>query len=361
MRVLVSGAFNPAFEALPEYLVAALRSLGHEVAAFDHRAFLLPGRIRARSAFLDRLDRRRLNAALVARARAFRPAHVIVNQGMTLGPATIRAIRDLGARVVNWFSDHPAEFEQGFAAAPAYDAFHLGSSWAAARHRERGHLHASWLPFACDPATHRPPLPGERRTNSGRPGRVVLVGSHYPERQVLLRHLAGLPVDVWGPGWDRASGDPHVGPMLRGGALRPAAWRAIYGAAAAVLNIHYGVFGPREASGDMASTRLFEIAACGAPQIVDRRPDVVALFHEGTELLAFSDGEELRARVLEALADRERAAALAAAARSAALARHTYAHRARVLLGEAAFAAGTAGDTAVGTGPRPLAAAGGSR
>jgi len=355
MRLLLSAAFNPAFEALPDYLAAALRSLGHEVSTFDHRAFLLPGRLRARAAFLERLDRRRLNTALLDRVRAFRPRQLLVNQGMTIEPATVHAIRDLGVRAVNWFSDYPAEFDLGVAAAPAYDAFHLGSSWAAARHRERGHGHAAWLPFACDPAAHRPPIPGERPPPFATPGRVVLVGSHYPERQILLRHLDGLPVDVWGPGWERALGDPHVAPMIRGGALRPAVWRAIYGRAAVVLNIHYGAFGPRAASGDMANTRVFEIPACGALQIVDRQRDVMTLFREGTDLLAFAEGDELRARVEEALGDPDRARTIAAAGHSRVLARHTYVHRARVLLGEVA-AAPDLPDDAVGTAPTRAAA-----
>jgi spore maturation protein CgeB len=358
MKVLLSGAFNPAFEALPEYLATALRSLGHEVATFDHRASVVPGRLRARSALLDRIERRRLNAALLARVRAFRPHQLLVNQGMAIEPATIAAVRDLGTRPVNWFSDHPAEFEHGLFAAPAYDAFHVGSSWAAARHHERGHQHAAWLPFACDPAMHHPPLPAETRSPAGAAGRVVLVGSHYPERQVLLRHLAGLPVDVWGPGWERAQDDPQVAPMIRGGALRPAAWRRIYGGAAAVLNIHYGVFGPHAVSGDMANTRVFEIAACGTLQIVDRRRDVLALFRDGVEIVTFASGEELRARVVEALADTDRARSIAATARVLVLQRHTYAHRARVLLGEAAFTNSAPGDgTAVAPAPALAGAA----
>jgi spore maturation protein CgeB len=336
MRVLLSGAFNPAFEALPEYLAAALRSLGHQVTLFDHRSFLLPGRLRARSARLARWDRARLNRALLALARRVRPEQVIVNQGMTIAPDSIRALRALGIRCVNWFSDFPAQFEDGLRAAPAYDAFHLGSSWAAARHGETGHALSSWLPFACDPIVHAPAPTNGMVTN--RPGRVVFVGSHYPERQVLLRHLRGLPVDVRGPGWECAATDPHVAPMLRGGAERPATWRRLYAGAAAVLNIHYGAFGPASASGEMANTRLFEILGCGALQIVDRQPDAMRLFREGEHLLAFSGGEELRARVEEVLADPARARAVAQAGRRAVLAGHTYADRARVLLGETVFA-----------------------
>jgi spore maturation protein CgeB len=336
MKVLLSGAFNPAFEALPEYLAAALRSHGHEVTLFDHRSFLLPGRIRARSPRLERWDRARLNRAFLALARRVRPEQVIVNQGMTIASDAIRALVAEGVRCVNWFADFPAQFEDGLLAAPAYDAFHLGSSWAAARHRDAGHARAAWLPFACDPGIHAPDAADGAAARGT--GRVVFVGSHYPERQILLRHLRGLPIDVWGPGWERAATDPHIAPMLRGGALRPAAWRALYAGAAAVLNIHYGAFGPASASGEMANTKVFEILGCGALQVVDRQMDAMRLFREDEHLLAFSSGEELRARVEQVLADPARARAVAQAGRRAVLAGHTYADRARVLLGEAVFA-----------------------
>jgi len=363
MRVLLSCALNPRFEALPDYLASALRQLGHDVTLFDHRAFLLPGRLRRLSSGLQSLDAARLNRAFERLARRLRPDLALVNQGMTLAPETIRRVRESGVRCVNWFSDYPAELEAGLLAAPAYDAFHLGSSHAARLHVRRGHTHASWLPFACDPDVHRPPhVHGELKESS--PGRgarrerlVVLVGSHYPERQILLRFLRGLPIAVWGPGWERAASDPHLLPMLRGGTLRPADWVGLYGRASAVLNIHYGAFGPKEASGDLANTRVFEILATGSAQIVDRQGDVLRLFREGQDLLTFSCGDELRTRVEEALRDPDRMSAVAAAGRRAVLASHTYVHRARVLLGESpAFPLPAMQDPAP-----PLLCAGGER
>jgi spore maturation protein CgeB len=336
VNVVLSCARNPEFEALPDYLASALRELGHTVTLFDHRRLLVPGRVRRALPGLDRLDRRRLNRAFLRALRRARADVAIVNQGMLLRPGTIREARASGVRCINWFSDYPAEFEQGLLAAPAYDAFFLGSSYAAGRHRAAGHTHAAWLPFACDPGVHRPSGPGDPPPPCDPRGRIVLVGSHYPERQVLLRHLDGLPVDVFGPGWERAASDPHVGPMIRGGALRPEAWRGLFSSAAAVLNIHYGAFGPPGVSGEMANTRLFEVAACGGAQVVDRRADVLRLFREGTEIAAFSSGEELRARVLALLSDPEGGRRLGRAARTRACASHTYVDRARVLLGETA-------------------------
>lgn len=337
MRILLSGAFNPRFEALPDYLASALRREGNEVRVFDHRARRFPGRLRARLPLLDRLDGADLNRRFLRRVRRFRPDLVVVNQGMVLASATVLEARALGARCVNWFSDYPAEFEEGLERAGAYDAFFLGSSFAVRRHREAGRIRSAWLPFACDPDIHRPAAaqppwspPG------GRVDRVVFVGSLYPERQILLRFLRGLPVGVWGPGWERAAGDPHLASMIRGGPLRPAAWRTLYARADVVLNIHYGALGPIEVSGDLANTRLFEILGCGAYQVVDRQGDVLRLFREGEHLAAFDTGEELRARVEEALREDDLRRRVSERGRQAVLAAHTYAHRARALADPAA-------------------------
>jgi len=336
VKIVLSGALNPHFEALPEYLASALRRLAHDVSLFDHRAFLIPGRVRARLRFLDRFDRECLNARLARLIRRERPDLLIVNQGVVLEHRTIERARASGVRCVNWFSDFPAEFEEGLRLAPAYDAMFLGSSFAAGRHREAGHRHAAWLPFGCDPQAHHPDGAGPtalrlpRHRTSGLPDRedVVFVGSHYPERQILLRFLRGLPVGVWGPGWERAADDPHVAPMIRGGALRPADWRRLYARCRVALNIHYGSFGPRDVSGDLANTRVFEILACGAFQVVDRQGDVLRLFKEGEHLAAYSSGEELRERVEEALRDEGLRRSVAARGRAEVLARHTYEHRA---------------------------------
>lgn len=356
MKTLLSGAFNPHFEALPEYLSAALSRLGHEVTLFDHRGFLFPGRLRRRGGALDRFDRGRINARLLGLVRRVRPDLLIVNQGTVLTRATIERARDLGVRCVNWFSDFPAEFEAGLRIADAYDAFFLGSSYAAARHRESGRRRSFWLPFGCDPERHRPDSeePAGACRDAGDVPAIVFVGSHYPERQVLLRFLRGLPVGVWGPGWERAADDPLVGPMIRGGALRPAAWRRLYARCRVALNIHYGAFGPIEASGDLASTRVFEILACGACQVVNRQGDVARLFRDGVHLSLFSGGEEMRVRVEEALCDEGRRLTMARAGRCEALARHTYEHRARVLADPVATGFVPA-DAAAGPAARPPA------
>src|SRR3989442_7712112 len=139
--------------------------------------------------------------------------------------------------------------------------------------------------------------------------------------------------------------------MIRGGALRPAAWRRLYAGCRVALNIHYGSFGPPDASGDLANTRVFEILACGAYQVVDRQGDVLRLFRDGEHLALFSSGDELRARVEGALIDEGRRRLIARRGRDEVLARHTYEHRARALADASA-----AGFTLQGEAPGPAPA-----
>lgn len=334
MKVLLSAAWNPAFEAVPEYLVAALGRAGHQVACFDHRSYRLPGRIRDRIPRLHRLDRLALNRRLRRLARSFRPDLLLVLQGSPVEPQTAAAIRsDTGARTVNWWLDYPAEFSDGLAASlsGAYDRFFVTGTDALARHHGAGAGRTAWLPFGCDPDLHRPVEPGG--PGNGDPGcKVAFVGSAYPERRDLLAGLADLDLGIWGPGWERYRDDPALRGAIRGGAQRPAEWIRIYSAADVVLNISYGLGGDAESYGTMANVRVFEALACGACQVVDAKKDILNLFRDGVHLATFRDGEEMRQRVLTLLEDREKRARLAGRGRKEVLSRHTWSRRLETIL-----------------------------
>jgi len=329
MKVLISGAWNPAFEALPEYLVTALREAGHRVTCFDHRDYHIPGRIRDRIALLDRIDRTLLNRRLLRMANDIRPDLLLVNQGSSLQAQTIASVRrETGAMTVNWWSDYPAEFEAGLALARsgAYDLFLVSGTDAERRHHLAGACQTSMLPFGCDPTTHRPVSPSDSELQRSR-CRIAFVGSAYPERRDLLASLADLDLGIWGPGWDRYRDDPEIGSSIREGTLRPADWVKVYSAADLVLNISYGFGGPPEPYGTMANVRVFEIMACGACQLVDAKDDIVRMFRDGEHLATFSTVEEARRKAIALLENPERRRMLARTGYAEVLGRHTWGRR----------------------------------
>jgi spore maturation protein CgeB len=338
MKVLLSGAWNPAFEAVPEYLVDALRVAGHRVSCFDHRRFHIPGRIRSRVPLLDRFDTRVLNRRLIRLARSFRPDLLLVIQGAQIAAETVRAIRrETGAVAVNWWMDYPAEFEEGLALARsgAYHRFFVSGTDARRRHRRAGAPGTDWLPFGCDPSCHRPlkpALPPEERNGC----RIVFVGSAYPERRDVLAGLADLGLGIWGPGWERYRNDPRIGPCIRGGALRPSEWVRVFSAADVVLNISYGLGGDPESYGTMANVRVFETLACGACQVVDGKEDIRTLFRDGEHLAMFRNAVEVRDVVVSLLDDPERRKRLAEHGRREVLEKHTWSRRLNTIVNAAA-------------------------
>ncbi len=352
MKVLFSGAWNPRFEALPEYLVEAFEKEGHQVLPFDHRAFRLPGRIRAAAPPLHRADRKLLNRRLLKEARRFSPDLLLVNQGSSLDPGTIARIRnETGAVTINWWSDYPGEFEEGLASAAsgAWDRFYVSDTDAERRHQRAGITVTGWLPFACSPSIHSPaprrtPLPDRSISVP----RVLFVGSAYPERRDLLGTVADLDLGIWGPGWNRYAGDPVLRGNIRGGALRPVEWVRLFQQADLVVNISYGFGGPEEMYGAMANVRVFEIPACGACQLVDAKRDILRLFRPDRHLATFRTREEFRRQVVSLLEDSDRRRRIASAGQRAVFVEHTWEHRVRFLVREAESVRRDTGDASGG-------------
>jgi spore maturation protein CgeB len=87
-----------------------------------------------------------------------------------------------------------------------------------------------------------------------------------------------------------------------------------------------------EALPGIPTIRMFEALACGIPLISAPWQDTDELFTPGKDYLVALDGEDLTRQLRDLLADRARAAELAAHGRATILARHTCGHRVDELL-----------------------------
>jgi spore maturation protein CgeB len=156
---------------------------------------------------------------------------------------------------------------------------------------------------------------------------VVFVGTATPHRERQLSELVEFGVAVWGPGWRRTK----LRDYCRGELLNHEDYIRAYAGASVAINVACceGAEGGAEPG---ASRRLFELAAIGAPQVVEEHPDIHRHFREGSEILVARDAGELRALTSEALHDRAWADQVAAGARQRALTEHTYMHRLASLL-----------------------------
>lgn len=316
-RVLLIAPVDDALHAHGPLRRRALERLGCTVALLDpQRPPGLVARLRGATGFESRIAR-----ALAAVG----PDLVLVTGGdETLDPALAGELRGTTDAVwASWLTRSSLSVTQLQRTAAVYDVIAAAAGDVAARLRGTGAAHVLYLPLACDPSVHRPV-----RTRPELRSSVAFVGSATPRREALLAELADLGLAIWGAGWDQT----RLHPLCRGRLVSQADYVRIYAGAVVAVNIH-DASEVQGWEGWGCNRRVFELAAIGAPQVVDGRHDLPRHFAEADEVFTFRSRAELRELVERALRDPVWAERAAAAARARAIREHTYMHRMERLLG----------------------------
>ncbi|MFO7870636.1 MAG: glycosyltransferase [Kiritimatiellia bacterium] len=327
MRILLCTCRNPDFPTVAEYVEHALGELGHRVNFFDDRRYLLPGRLRRKVRLLESAELRRINRGLIRRVSGASVDACIVAGGYRMLPETVQALKRRGVTMALWTIDAPRDFDPVLRAAPHYDRVFCGGTEAIEILENHG-VDASWLPFACDTELHRPvELSADDREAYGRD--AVFVGSFYSHRLDVFKELAGSSFGIWGPGWQKVPADHPLRPHVVPGQTSPETWKKIYSAAKTVVVAHYQ---DGKTPCYQASPKVYEALACGAFVLADDQKDVFRLFEDGTHLVRFTNGNELKEAVDYYAHRPEERKRIAEAGRAEVLAKHTYAHRMRRLI-----------------------------
>lgn len=278
----------------------------------------------AHAGWLERLVRRDLADRLEAAIAQHQPDVVMVADEDTL-PADVadqlRAARP--AKWVQLLGESVDSIERTAHAAMSYDFVFVGSTAAVQGLDRHGVKHAHYLPVGCDPSVHKPlRARGPFRAN------VVFAGQATPRRERYLTELVEFGLALWGPGWRKTG----LRDYCRGELPSTEDFVRAYAGATVAVNVHRD--DPDSANGDGAGVnrRAFEIAAIGAPQVIDARADLPALFEDGTEVLVYETPDQLKGQVKRAIQEDKYRDRLAGAARQRAISHHTYMHRLRQLL-----------------------------
>jgi len=333
MKILFSSHYNPHFFTITEYIEVAIRQSVHDLIVFEDRRHIIPGRIRKCIPALDRLDLNVMNRELLTLVHATEPELAIVAGGHRIMPETVQHLKRQGVICILWTIDAPLYFKPIIDVAPSYDHIFCQGSEAVELLNNAGIKCAQWLPMACDSDYHHPvECTDEEKKTYG--SDIVFVGSYYPRRAALFEPLAGLDFcdfSIWGPGWDTLPAASPLRKHIRGLHTRPDEWLRIYSASKIVLSVHY-----QDPQGKIpvyqASPRVFEVLACKAFQLCDDQRDVYDLFQDGHDLVKFTDGKDLVAKVQYYLAHPDERKRIAEQGRETVLARHTYQDRIRELL-----------------------------
>ena len=330
MNILFSGHHNPRFHTITEYLERAITATGHDLHTFEDRQYLIPGRIRSRSAFLQRLDLDIINRKLLALANSVKPDIAIITGGHRITPEAIRQLKANGVLCVLWTIDAPLNFQPIIEVAPFYDHIFCQGTEAIELLDRAGIRGAQWLPMACDPEYQHPvdcSVADKEKYGSD----IVFVGSYYPERAELFERISTFNLAIWGPGWDRLDRNSPLRRCIRGAHTTPAQWLKIYSASKIIIATHY--HDPQNRFPVyQASPRVFEILSCGAFQLCDDQRDVFSLFNDGTDLVKFVDADDFINKTNYYLAHPEERKEIAVVGRRNAVENHTYVHRIKKLL-----------------------------
>ena len=342
LRVLVVLPLYGGSLPVGRYAATALRDLGHTVDVFEapafYSAFSALRMLRVTSDRQEALEHSFLQVisqAIRARVEVFEPDLVLC---LAQAPVSRQLLKTLARDKVTtamWFVEDYRVFPYWRAVAPLYDFFFVIQKEPFFEKLAAAGARAAYLPLAALPSFHRPlgeeELSVAERRHYG--STVSFMGAGYPNRRRAFRQLSHLDFKIWGSDWN---GEVSLAPFLQDGGARiePEQAIKIFNASAINLNLHSSVQAKELVpAGDFVNPRTFEIACCGAFQLVDRRGLLPELFRED-ELATFTSMPELLDAIPYYLARPDERRELAMRGRARVLAEHTYQHRMAALVEE---------------------------
>lgn len=179
-----------------------------------------------------------------------------------------------------------------------------------------------YLPLAAHPDFHKPEKLNSIDTRKYG-GDVSFMGAGYPNRRLAFRKLIHHGLKIWGSEWD---GDHVLEPYVQLDGRRVSSDECvkIFNGTKINLNLHSSINADELVSGgDFINPRTFELAACGAFQLVDKRTLMPEAFDEG-ELAHFESLEDLDRKIGHFLAHPEERESYVEKARARVLKDHTY-------------------------------------
>ena len=344
LRIAVVGPIYGGSLPITRYAVSALESLGHHVRWLDHSAHatsyhqleLLKNsqhRLALQSKYAEMLSR--ITMAQLAED----PPDLVLS--LAQAPLILPMLEHLRRKrfmTAMWFVENSRHLTYWQQLAAGYDFwFVIQREPCIAALKQAGAKEVRYLPMAADPSVHRPlELTQAEREEFG--ADVSFVGAGYANRRAIFPRLLGhdWKFKLWGNEWDGATDLSSV--LQRHGArIETDTCLKVFNGSAVNLNLHSCTGTGFDPEGDFVNPRTFELAACGAFQLTDRRsllPDVLT----PNEIATVSSADELPAAITRWLREPEQRIAMAAKARRRVLAEHTYAHRMSDLLSQIGIA-----------------------
>ncbi len=321
------------------YVKRALETLGHKVQWIDHSVHAASYEVMG--SLKDPRNRQLMQGRMADVLSQWTLATVAESPpdlvlSMAQAPMTLAVLEHLRKKkflTAMWFVENYRHLTYWQQMAPGYEfwfVFQQGACLDA--FRQAGARQVGYLPMAADPDLHCPlTLSEEDRRTFG--SDVSFVGAGYANRRRLFPALLRHPwsFKLWGNEWEGADELRSV-LQLNGARIDTATCMKVFNATAINLNLHSTTGVGLDPQADFVNPRTFELAACGAFQLLDHRSQLSQFFTE-QEMVSFKDFGDVPGLIQQWLADPAARQAMANAARARVLNTHTYVHRMQDLLG----------------------------
>jgi hypothetical protein len=298
----------------------AFLALGHEVQTLDPTRFAGSGRLAARLAFwtLRTPSVFRFNRALREGAARMDPDLVWIEKGTMVFPRTLRAIRDARKLLVyhntdDWKATTPLRrlhWRFLLRGLRLYDVHVTSNLHNVREFRELGLPHVHHMELAANPAI---PAPEDvhLEPGAGLGGPVGFIGHWEPATEEAILHLlrGGVPVKVYGGGWERARARQEVAAAVQ----HRFVMGLDYARAIQSFDVNLGIVS--KWNRNHTASRTFQIPAQGAFLLHERNEVVTRYFREGEEAEFFGSHGELLAKTRHYLAHPDERRRIAAAGR----------------------------------------------
>ncbi|MDT3779516.1 DUF3880 domain-containing protein [Nitrospira sp. MA-1] len=344
LHIMVIGPIYGGSLPIARYVVNALEGLGHRVSWVDHSphysGYQNLDTIRDHRLRLTVQQRMSETLAVISLAHVAEdpPDLVLALSQAPLTMAVLEQMRRKKVLTAMWFVENFRHLTYWQQMVSGYDFWFVMQQAACLdAFRKAGAKQVSYLPLAADPAIHQPMILTQgAQYEFG--ADVSFLGAGYRNRRQILPSLVGQgwTFKLWGNEWDNLG--PLAQVLQRGGARidTPTSVK-IFNATSVNINLHSYTGDGFDPEGDGVNPRTFELASCGAFQVVDARTLLPALFDESM-MAVINSPDQLLPTVQTYLHEPARRVAMAELSRKRVLEAHTYGHRMRTFLGAVGMA-----------------------
>jgi len=338
LRILVILPLYGGSLPIGRYVASALKEDGHLVEVFEapefYSAYDSLKNLKVTTDRLDYLQNSFLNVvsqSILAKVETFEPDLVLSMAQAPLNHQALKRLRRDGVTTAMWFVEDYRLFTYWKAFAPFYDIFAVIQKDAFFDELNAvGQPNVLYLPLAAQPDFHKSvDLTSVEQRKFG--SNVSFMGAGYPNRRIAFRELVNHDFKIWGTEWE---GDHVLEPLvqLKGARISSEDCVKIFNATKINLNLHSSIQAEELVTfGDFINPRTFELAACGAFQLVDKRSLLPEAF-EDDELATFSSMHELIEKIEYYTANPKECECIARKSRERVLKDHTYLKRMRTLI-----------------------------